>query len=132
MSETLPAIAPHSRLLRRGSLDGRSTEGRFCRAIEARLTQQVQAAQQSEPTFAQILLIRRISRAMLRLELLDGKQPLTDHDLREASSLDGRVRCGLKELLGVKLKPAAPSGPSLADIVADIERSKRAQPDAAA
>jgi len=61
-----------SYVLRRGVLgdrvEGRSREGRFLSQIERELTRQV-----GKPSFTQKLLIRRLSRAMLRLELLDEK-----------------------------------------------------------
>jgi hypothetical protein len=61
------ALSAESRVLRRGVLgdrvDGRSREGRFLTKIERELTRQI-----GQPSFTQKLLIRRLSRAMLRLE----------------------------------------------------------------
>ena len=62
---------PYCRALQRGSvgsvIDGRSLPGRFLRRIERELEHQVGGA----PTFAQRLLIRRISRMMLRLDTFE-------------------------------------------------------------
>jgi hypothetical protein len=105
----------YSRLLAKGgSLNGSSREGRFLRATEDALARHV--APNSTPSIAQKLLIRRISRAMLQLELLDEKKKLTDHDLRLGNALDNRVRLGLKAL---GLKPGAKAGPSLAEYLAN-------------
>jgi hypothetical protein len=107
-------LRPHSRLLERGTVSGRSREGRFLASIEAQLAQHV--APGGQPSIAQKLLIRRVSRAMLQLELLDEKKRITDHDLRLGNALDNRVRLGLKAL---GLKPgAAKPGPTLAEVMA--------------
>ena len=70
------SIDPYSRMIDRGSLghgiSGRSREGKLLRRVEKELVAQVGGA----PSFAQRLLIRRIARAVLRLELLDEKWPL--------------------------------------------------------
>ena len=77
-------LSAESRIIRRGVLgdrvDGRSREGRFLSQIERELTRQV-----GQPSFAQTLLIRRLARAALRLELIDERSlagPLGDHDAR--------------------------------------------------
>jgi hypothetical protein len=104
-ARTLPRLGPDSRVLKRGVLgdrvDGRSREGRFLLKIERELTRQL-----GSPSFAQKLLIRRVSRAMLRLELIDEKKwPLSAHDARSFSALSNAVRLGLREL-GLKEAPA--------------------------
>ena len=106
-------------MLRRGVLgdrvDGRSREGRFLTKIERELIAQIGA-----PNFTQKLLIRRLSRAMLRLELLDEKATagtLTDHDGRTFSALSNQVRLLAREL-GLKAAPAEKL-PDLRDIVAE-------------
>ena len=109
-----PGTGPYSRLLARGSLSGSSREGRFLAACEAQLGMHVAAG---APSIAQKLLIRRVARAMLQLELLDEKPALTDHDLRLASSLDGRVRLGLKAL---GMKGAPPPQTDLVGALADM------------
>jgi len=114
----LRALSAESRVLRRGVLgdrvDGRSREGRFLSQIERELVAQV-----GKPSFTQKLLIRHLSRAMLRLELLDEKSTagtLTDHDGRSFSALSNQVRLLAREL-GVKAAPAEKL-PDLHDIVA--------------
>ena len=60
-----------------------------------------------EPSFTQKLLIRRLSRAMLRLELLDEKATvgtLTDHDGRTFSALSNQVRLLAREI-GLQARP---------------------------
>jgi hypothetical protein len=106
-------IGPHSRLLARGTLSGRSREGRYVAAVEAALAQHVAPA--GEPSITQRLLIRRAAKALLQLELLDEKPVRTDHDLRLAASLDNRARLILREL---GLKAAAPAAPTLAEVLA--------------
>lgn len=109
-------LGPHSRLFSRGAIgrmNGNSVEAKFIKTIEAALVAHLGGS----PSVAQKLLIRRVARAMLQLELLDLKHPLTDHDLRLASSLDGRVRCGLK-VLGMQATP--PPAPTLDEIAAEI------------
>ena len=78
----LRALSSESRVLRRGVLgdrvDGRSREGGFLTKIERELTRQAGGA----PSFAQTLLIRRLARAALRLELIDERSlsgTLSDH-----------------------------------------------------
>lgn len=109
-------LGPHSRALTRGVLgdmiDGRSREGKFLRRCEAQLITQVGG----EPSFAQRLLIRRIARAMLKLELFDAKMTAgnwTDHDARTYGGLTNALRLMLREL-GLKAAPAKRSNP-LAD-----------------
>jgi len=96
------------------SIDGRSREGRFLLKCEAELTRQV-----GEPSFTQRMLIRRLSRAMLRLELLDEKMSsgeLSAHDARTFGGLSNAVRLLAREL-NVKAAPSA-KPVSLDDIVA--------------
>jgi hypothetical protein len=88
------------------SIDGRSKAGKFLRTCEAELTAQVGGS----PSFAQRLLIRRIARAMLKLELMDAKlagDTWTDHDARTYGGLGNAVRLGLRDL-GLKPAPAKP------------------------
>ena len=118
----LRALSAESRVLRRGVLgdrvDGRSREGRFLTKIERELTRQV-----GRPSFAQTLLIRRLARAALRLELIDERSlsgTLSDHDARSFSALSNVVRLTAREL-GLKAAPVVVP-PSLGDYLA----SKRA------
>jgi hypothetical protein len=97
-------VPPYSRMFRRGSLgsdlDGRSAEAKFIRAVEAELVAHIGGM----PNIAQKLLIRRVSRALLRLETLDTKMSTgnwTEHDARLHGGLNSTVRLGLREL-GIK------------------------------
>jgi hypothetical protein len=112
-------FGPYCRALNRGAvsdgaIDGRSRPGRFLRRIEGELLAQIGPA----PSFAQKLLVRRISRMMLRLELFE--QQLDDGTLSDFSqkiygALSNHVRLGLRDL---GLKPRAPKQPSLSDVLA--------------
>jgi len=117
---TLPSLGPESRVLRRGvlgdKLDGRSREGRFLLKCERELTAQVGG----DPSFTQQILIRRMSRALLRLELIDERVmaagTLSDHDAKTFSALSNIVRLTAREL-GVRAA-ASEKTPSLDEIVA--------------
>ena len=96
-----PRLGPHCRALRRGvigdALDGRSREGRFLRKCEAELVAQVGGS----PSFAQTLLIRRIARATLKLEMFDAKMSAnswTDHDARTFGGISNSLRLMLREI----------------------------------
>lgn len=78
-------LGPHSRLLQRGvigrSIDGRSTEGRYLRDFEARSIQHLGGS----PSTTEQLLITRLARIALRIELFEEKMlsgNFTDHDGR--------------------------------------------------
>ena len=112
-ASTLPSnrrtVGPYCRSLERGVLgdgiNGRSREGKFLRRVEAELVAHVGG----NPSFPQTLLIRRVSRAMLRLELMDSKldgPDWTDHDGRVFGGLSNSVRLMLREL-GIKHAPAS-------------------------
>jgi hypothetical protein len=113
------ALTTESRVIRRGSLgdriSGRSREGRFVRQCERELLDQLGAS----VTFTQNMLVRRLARGLLRLELLDEKSlaGLTDHDARTFSALSNQVRLLSREL-GLKAAPAEKL-PDLHDIVAE-------------
>jgi hypothetical protein len=116
----LPRLGPESRIFRRGvvgdSVDGRSREGRFLLKCEAELLAQLGPA----ITFTQRMLVRRLSRGLLRLELLDEKAmrdgTLTDHDGRVFGGLTNAIRLISREL-GLKTAPAA-KPPDLGDYLA--------------
>ena len=111
------ALTTESRVIRRGSLgdriSGRSREGRFVRQCERELLDQLGAS----VTFTQKMLVRRLARALLRLELLDEKAmaSMTDYDARTFSALSNQVRLLSREL-GLKAAPAVVPT-SLANIV---------------
>lgn len=75
------------------------------------------------PSFTQRLLIRRLARGMLRLELLDEKMTSgwTDHDARTFGGLSNAVRLLAREL---GLKSASAKTPDLADILAEHALNK--------
>jgi hypothetical protein len=125
----LRALSAESRVLRRGVLgdkvDGRSREGRFLTKCERELVAQVGG----QPSFTQKLLIRRLSRAMLRLELLDEKaqlSELTDHDGRVFGGLNNVVRLISREL-GLKAAPAEKTL-DLSDVIAEHALRKAPAP----
>ena len=95
-----PLRGAYSKPLRRGVLgdiDGRSREGRYLKTIESDLIQQVGGA----PSVGQQLLIRRIARAMLMLEILDLKLANPDNwnqcDAATQGGLNNNVRLCLRE-----------------------------------
>jgi hypothetical protein len=95
------SIGLYSSAISRGSLgdaiDGRSREGKFLRKCEAERVAQVGGL----PSFAQRLLIRRVARAMLRLEAFDARMASgawTDGDARTYGGLSNSLRLMLREL----------------------------------
>lgn len=116
------ALGPHSRLLQRGTISGRSTEGRYIKAITTQLTAHIGG----EPSAAQRLLIHRVAIASLRLELFDRKliagEGFSEQDSRVYGALHNSLRLMLREL-GMKSTPSPVA--SLDDIAADIARAKR-------
>jgi hypothetical protein len=114
-----PRLGPYSKTLDRGAvgakIDARSREGRFLRSVERQLVTHVGG----EPSATQSVLIRRASRAIFRLELLDEKLTqgdFTDHDGRVYSALSNALRLAIKEL-GLKNTPRE-KAPTLAAIAA--------------
>jgi hypothetical protein len=104
LNETHPRLGPYSRLLDHGTVDGRSREGRFLRATEARLLDHIGAG----ASCAQRMLINRLARVALRLELFDEKMaagPITDHDGRVYGALHNSFRLMLREI-GLRAMPA--------------------------
>jgi hypothetical protein len=102
--ENRPLRGAYSKPLRRGvlgDLDGRSKEGRYLKTIERDLIEQVGGS----PSVGQQLLIRRIARAMLMLEILDLKLASNDNwnqcDAATQGGLNNNVRLCLREL-GIK------------------------------
>lgn len=115
-----PRVGPYSRALQRGALgdaiDGRSRAGKILRRTEQELLGQLGR----EASFGERLLIRRIARATLQLEMFDDKLAtggeFTAHDARAFSALSNQVRLGLRDL-GLKTAPKD-KAPSIADIAA--------------
>ncbi len=119
------ALSAESRVLRRGSwgdkVDGRSKDGRFLAQIERELVAQIGG----QPSMTEKLLIRRLARGMLRLELLDEKMTdgqWTDHDARTFGGLTNAVRLLAREL-GLRAAPAKKL-PDLSDILAEHKAAR--------
>src|SRR5215469_8297812 len=96
---------PYSVRLARGpvaAVDGRSSEGRYIRALEAELL----ATLPGSPSVTDRLLIDRLIRLRLQLDELEnkieearaGRGHWTDHDLRVYSAVGNQYRLTLKEL----------------------------------
>jgi hypothetical protein len=113
---TTPRVGPYCRALQDGAgagFDGRSKEGKFIRRCEAELLAQIGR----EPTFAERLLVRRISRLNLQAELLDARlasgQGFSAHDGRTYGGIQNAIRNALKDL-GLKPAPTAKTPSPLA------------------
>ena len=112
-------MTSESRVIRLGSLgdriSGRSREGRFVRQCERELLGQLGPS----VTFTQKMLVRRLARGLLRLELLDEKalSSMTAHDARTFSALSNQVRLLAREL-GLKAAPVEKT-PDLHDIISE-------------
>lgn len=118
-SSKLRPLGPYSRNLTSGAvgdgIDGPSREGRMLRQTECELFTQIGG----NVSFGQRLLIRRIARATLQLEIFDVKfatgADFTAHDARAFSALSNQIRLGLRDL-GLTAAPVKPA--ALGDIVA--------------
>ena len=113
---TKPLKNAYSRPLRRGvlgDLDGRSREGQYLKTIESDLIQQVGGS----PSVGQQLLIRRIARAMLMLEILDLKLANNDNwnqcDAATQGGLNNNVRIVPQGTWNQGLPAKKPSNPLL-------------------
>ena len=128
MSRNSPALGPYSRCLNRGALgniSGRSREGRFLRALERQLLEHLGP----EPSLPQRLLVARIARASLRIELLEEKiaeGSATELDGKILHNLHGSLRLMLREIG----EPVAAKPPTLADLMREA-REKRERETAA-
>jgi len=100
-----------------GRIDGRSREGRFLAAFEAGLFAQLGGS----PTTAQRFLVRRASRAALRLELLDEELAATGelsvHGARAYSASENSLRRTLREI-GVEAAAVAVAKPPSLETIA--------------
>ena len=109
-------LKPDSRALGRGALgdaiDGRSREGKFVRRIEAELLDQLG----DNPSFAQLLLVRRAARAALKLELYDRKLAegeVNSHDSRMYGGLSNNLRLLLREIAAQAVEKGKAKAPNL-------------------
>ena len=105
----LPKVGPYSRWLRRGAaakLDARTPEAKFMRALEHQLA----AHLGGEPTIAQKMMISRLARIALRLELLEQK-----FNKNAFTALDDRVYSALTTQFRMMLRALGLESPTLAD-----------------
>jgi hypothetical protein len=123
----MPKITPHSRLLRRGCIDGRSREGRFLAAARAELAAHVGG----DPSRAEAVLIDRVAWLRLHIALIDeraaGGNPMSAHDQRAYLAFSNAVVRAMQKL---GLRGAPERGPSLAEHLARraAERERQAAP----
>jgi hypothetical protein len=101
-------LRPYSRSLRRRilHLDGRTAEGKFIRGLERELS----AHLGGNLSVTQRLLVARVAKVSLRIELLDAKITNGDgneFDIKVLGGLSSQFRLMLREL-GLKSAPAAP------------------------
>lgn len=93
-------VGPYSRWLRRGAankLNAGTPEARFMRAIEVQFAEHLGG----EPTIAQRMLISRLARIALRIELFEQKfagGSFTDLDSRAYGALNTHYRLLLRSL----------------------------------
>ena len=127
-------LGPYSRVLRRGaigaSLDGRSTMGRFVRDLEKQLIEHVGG----NPSITQRLLIERMIKVRIQLDLLDEKLASgewTAHDSRTYGGLLNAYRLTARE---IGLDAKAKAQPTLQEHLARkaAEAAARAGDDAEA
>ena len=101
-------ITPHSRLLARGCVDGRSREGRFLAACRDELAQHVGGS----PSRTEVVLIDRIAWLRLHVLLIDekvsGGSPMSPHDQRAYLAFSNAITRGMRQL---GLKAAATKSP---------------------
>jgi hypothetical protein len=114
-AKSLPKITPHSRLLARGCVDGRSREGRFLAAARAEMVAHVGG----EVSAAQRVLIDRCAWLRLHVMLLDEKvasgASLTGHDQRSYLAFSNSLVRAMREL---GMQPAAARQPTLQEYLA--------------
>lgn len=112
-------ITPHSRLLARGCIDGRSREGRFLAACRAELASHVGGS----PSPAERVLIDRLAWLQLHVLLIDervsGGHPMSGHDQRAYLAFSNAISRGMRTF-GLKAA-AAPVDPT-ADFHAALAR----------
>jgi hypothetical protein len=126
MARNSDQLGPYSRRLQRGSLsqsvDGRSATGRFVRALEAELVEHLGG----NPSIVQRLLIERLIKVRVQLDLLDsrlGTEGWTPHDARTYGGLLNAYRLTAREI-GLRAQPPPP--PKSIGLLADEWRASRA------
>ena len=133
MAANSPNPGPYSRLLRRGAIgklaDGRSTLGRFIRHLEAELVAHVGGC----PTITQRLLIERLIKTHVQLDLLDeklGRGDWTANDSRTYGGLQNAMRLTTREL-GLRPANEAPEPDPMQRLHAHLASiaARRVEPD---
>src|SRR4051794_26474767 len=98
MAKVHSPIGPHSRLLARGSVDGRSREGRFLAAVRAELAKHLGG----DISAAARILVDRVAWLRLHVALLDEKVGMggsfTDHDRRQYLAFSNALVRATREL----------------------------------
>ncbi len=105
--------------------DGRSADGRYVRHLEAELLDHLGGP--DKVTTPMRLLVERACRLQVQLLAFDRKfrdGSFVPHDARTYAGLTSQYRLLLREL-GLKAQPTTKT-PTLADVIADIQRSKAA------
>jgi hypothetical protein len=115
MARNRPGNGPYSRLLARGSVSGRSRNGRFLAAVREELTEHLGGG---PLTAGQRILVERIAWLRLHVALFDEKvanrdEPMSDRDRRSYLAFSNSLVRATRELLGIQLAAAKP--PSLRD-----------------
>jgi hypothetical protein len=118
MAQTHRKFTVHSRLLSRGSVDGRSREGRFLRAVRAELSEMV-----GNPTPAENVAIERAAWLRLHIALIDERVAagaiLSAHDMRSYTAYSSTLLAAMRRLRNSEGKTASePPGPTLAEHLA--------------
>ena len=117
-------LGPHSRRLRRGALgrlaDGRTWLGRFISGMERQLVEHLGGS----PSVTQRLLISRLIRIIIQVDLFDEKLVAAEKGEGTWTSQDTRVYGGLQNALRLTarelgLQPAGAKPPSLAELFHD-------------
>jgi hypothetical protein len=121
MPANRPGNGPYSKLLARGSVNGRSRPGRFLAHAREQLTAHLGGGPLSA---AQKILVERIAWLMLHVALFDektaeGNAPMTDHDRRSYLAFSNALVRATRDL---GLEPTAAPTPSLDDFIASLPR----------
>jgi hypothetical protein len=113
------------------TVSNRTREGRFLKHCETQLVSQLGG----DPSFAQLVLVRRAARAMLQLEKMDAQMARgewSDHAARTYGGLGNSLRLNLRELGLDRTKgKRAPPAPSPSDLKAYVA-GRRSAPAAEA
>jgi hypothetical protein len=122
-----PGNGPYSKLLARGSVSGRSRNGRFLAAAREQLTEHLGGGQLSA---AQRILVERVAWLMLHVALFDEKVatrggPMSDRDRASYLAFSNSLVRATRDL---GLDPAAAPVPTLDDHIRMlVERQVRSE-----